>query len=201
VDSVSARSDLPDVVQRIVLVGFMGAGKSTVGRILARRIGWTFIDVDTRIENEAERAIGEIFDEDGEAGFRTLEAEATAACLAERRVVIATGGGWPVRNDRMGTLPAGTLSVWLRVDARAVIRRVSRRPGTRPLLEVDDPLARARALLAEREPEYARADLHVQSGGRSPHDVVAAIVEALPPAITETHSERSEAPAPPRPLN
>jgi shikimate kinase len=186
-------------VDRIVLVGFMGSGKSTVGRRLARRIGWRFVDVDARIENAAGRTIAEIFAADGEAAFRRLEEETTGELLDEARVVIATGGGWAGREGRLARLPRGTLSVWLRVDAETAVRRASRRPGTRPLLDVPDPLARARALLEERNPLYAGAHLHVHGSGASPDDAVRAILAALPEGVAQGQGGASRGEAPPRP--
>lgn len=188
-------------MERVLLVGFMGSGKSTVGRLLARRIGWRFVDVDAQVEAAVGCTVAELFARDGEAAFRRLEDRFAREALGTTEIVIATGGGWPAREDRMARLPAGTLSVWLQIDAGIAVRRTARRPGTRPLLDVDDPLETARRLLREREPHYRRADLHLRSGGASPDDVVRAILEALPDAVTRIDTPRRPAPKPPRSLN
>lgn len=164
---------------RVVLVGFMGAGKSIVGRRLARRLKWRFIDVDQRVEQAAGMSIPQIFATQGETAFRELEDKVAQRVLKGTHAVISTGGGWPVRDDRMAKLPAGTLSVWLVVDAATAVSRASRRFGQRPLLATDDPMATARELLAEREPEYARADLHLVTHGSSPEGLVEAIAKHL----------------------
>jgi shikimate kinase len=198
---VSGRSDAEAPVKRIVLVGFMGSGKSTVGTRLARRMGWRFVDVDARIEEEAGRTIADIFRTQGEETFRRLEEAATGELLADVRVVIATGGGWAAREGRLEHLPPGTLSVWLQVSAETAVRRAERRPGTRPLLDVEEPLERARELLAQRDAHYARADLHLRSDGASADDMVRAILSALPADSRPDTVRRSRMPTPPRPLN
>lgn len=188
-------------VERVVLVGFMGAGKSTVGRMLARRLGWRFHDLDERVEARAGRTVGELFAAEGEEAFRTLEGQVGAELLEEKGAVIATGGGWPVRDDRMGRLPDGTFSVWLQVSPEEAARRAAGKPGLRPLLDVPDPTETARRMLAERRPEYARADLHLRSDGASPDDVVRSIVNRLPERIGRQDDVPGEAPTLPRSLN
>ena len=158
-------------VRRVVLVGFMASGKSSVGRILARRVGWEFVDVDRLIEEREGRSISEIFRTEGEERFRVLEAETTTEVLARRDVVVATGGGWPAREGRMAGLPAGTVSVWLRVSPEETIRRARRRPGLRPLLGGDDPLGVAKRLAAERDPYYRLATMSISTDLRSPTEV------------------------------
>lgn len=167
----------------------MGAGKSAVGRQLARLLRWRFIDIDQRIEQAAGMSIAQIFEQQGEPAFRDLERRVADQVLQGTHVVIATGGGWPVRDNRMAHLPAGTLSVWLVVDPATAVARTGRRKGQRPLLDTEDPLSTARALLARREPEYARADLHLQTGTTPP--------EVLAQAIFE-HTGRTPVPAPVR---
>jgi shikimate kinase len=155
----------------VVLLGFMGAGKTVVGALLAERLGWTHVDLDREIERREGRRIAEIFAADGEARFRQLEAEATARVGRSAGIVLSPGGGWITRPELLGLLGAGTLSVWLKVGAEEAVRRAAAAPGERPLLAGADPLAAARRLLAEREPLYARADLVVETEGRSPVEV------------------------------
>ncbi len=159
----------------------MGSGKSTVGSLLARRIGWSFTDTDRRIEEEGGRAIPRIFREDGEEGFRRIEHRVVRRLLREDGTVIATGGGWPCRPGRLERVPDGSLSIWLRVSPEASFERVSGDGGgtARPLLEVEDPSARIRALITEREPYYRRADWWVPTDRGRPQDIVEHIAGRL----------------------
>ena len=162
-------------VARVVLLGFMAAGKTAVGAELARRLGWEHLDVDREIARRAGRSVAAIFAAEGEAGFRRREAEATAALAGRGGVVLSPGGGWIAAPGRLESLGAGTLSVWLRVTPEEAVRRAAAEPGERPLLAGPDPLAAVRALLAAREPLYARADLHLSTAGRTPAQLAAEI--------------------------
>jgi shikimate kinase len=174
---VEASPDGP--IERVVLVGFMCAGKSAVGDLLARRLGWAFVDLDRLIEEIEGRPVREIFAGRGEAEFRRVEARATMDVARWGRMVLAPGGGW-MTNPHLGERPAaGTLTAWLRVSPEEAVRRGAAAPGTRPLLAGDDPLAGARALLAARAPAYARADLAVDTEGVSPRDVAAILARAV----------------------
>jgi len=167
--------------RRVVLVGFMAAGKTSVGEALARRLGWGFVDVDRAVEARSGASIAELFAGAGEAAFRELEAEAARAAIGGDEVVVATGGGWP-SSERSGwpSLPAGTLSVWLRVGPEEAVRRAGAEGiGRRPRLSAADPLAAAESLLAEREPSYRLAALHVQTGGRDPESIAADLARAV----------------------
>lgn len=158
---------------RVVLVGFMGAGKTTVGRILARRLGYVFEDMDRRIEAGTGRSIAAIFREDGEDAFRALEL-GTAQGLADRtRCVIAAGGGAFTRPATRDALREGATTVWLRCDLEVALSRIAL-DGSRPLAGNRDIM---RALLAEREASYSMADATVDATG--PADEVADRVLAL----------------------
>jgi len=157
----------------VVLVGFMGCGKTTVGRLLARRLGWGFEDMDRRIEQRAGRPVAAIFAEDGEEAFRALEREEARALQGERHCVVAAGGGAFTREDTRALLQEGAVSVWLRVGLDTALARVPL-DGSRPLAGSRDIM---RALLAEREPSYGRADVTVDAG--APPDEVAERVLAL----------------------
>lgn len=181
------RSEAAAGVRRVVLIGFMGAGKSAVGRRLADRLGWRFADLDEAVERRDGRSIPEIFEAEGEARFRELEAGAARELLHGEEVVVATGGGWAARPGRLDSLPAGSLSVWLEVGAREAVRRAAREPGRRPLLAGNDPVEAARELLERRRAHYAAADVRVDTGGRSVDDVTTRILEILEDHESETH--------------
>lgn len=157
----------------------MGSGKTTVGRIVAERLGWTFVDFDAEIEARTGRTVTEIFADEGEAAFRALESEVGRDLLSRTEVVLASGGGWPASEGRLDGLPAGSCSVWLRVDPGTAVGRCAMDGGSRPLLAGPDPTTRASELLAEREPFYARARVHLETEGASPDEVAGAIVDIV----------------------
>lgn len=164
--------------RHIVLIGLMGAGKSTVGRALARRLGLEFADADEAIEAAAKRSISDIFAEYGEPEFRRLEREVIARLLAGPQKVIATGGGAPMDPDTRARIAATAVSVWLRVKLSTLAARTERRQN-RPLLAAGDVKETLRRLLAEREPVYSQADLTVDGGAAPPDRTVDAILTAL----------------------
>lgn len=166
-------------VERVVLVGFMCAGKSAVGALLARRLGWAFVDLDRLIEEREGRPVREIFADGGESAFRRVEAEVSDSVSMWARMVLAPGGGW-MGNVLRDDLPVdGTVRVWLRVSAEEVVRRGAAAPGARPLLAGPDPLSAARRLLAEREPSYSLADLSVDTEGRTPAQIAVEVERAV----------------------
>jgi shikimate kinase len=168
----------------IVLVGLMGAGKSTVGRRLAARLGLAFADSDEEIERAAGRSINEIFQRFGESEFRDGERRVIARLVAGPPKVIATGGG-AFMNENTRTLILGNcISVWLDADVATLAERVSRR-DTRPLVSGKDPHQVLRDLAERRNPFYALAHIHVR-GERLPHDrTVDQILDGLA-KLTET---------------
>lgn len=163
---------------RIVLVGFMAAGKTTVGRRLAQRIGYGFIDLDEEVERLAGRPIPEVFRREGEPAFRRLEARATRDLDGVERVVVAAGGGWMARPELRDRWP-DAVRVWLKVEPAEAVSRLEGVLAGRPLLDAEDPVAAARRLLADRESAYGRAELAVETEGRGPDSIVAEIVERL----------------------
>lgn len=165
--------------RRILLVGFMGSGKSTVGPILASRLGWSFLDFDQEIERRAGLPVPEIFRRKGEGVFRELEAGVGKDALGADRAVLAPGGGWPAHPGRMEDAGADTLSVWLQVGPETSVARSRAGGARRPLLEVPDALGMARRLLDEREPYYALARLHLDSEAASPQALAEAILKHL----------------------
>jgi len=165
--------------ERIILVGFMASGKSAVGRLLAVRIGYAFVDLDAEVEQIAGKSIPDIFGRQGEAHFRALEEEATRRCDPLRGVVIATGGGWMARPELRDRWPEAT-RVWLQVSPDAVIMRAGREPAiARPLLAGPAPERAVRRLLEIRTPAYALAELCVETDGRAPEEVADRICSVL----------------------
>ena len=162
----------------IALVGLMGAGKSTVGKRLARRLGLDFVDSDEEIERAADRSISEIFERFGEESFRDGERRVIARLIEGPPKVIATGGGAFI-NDRTRALILGRcIAIWLDADVETLAERVSRRDH-RPLLKDKEPVPLLSGLAEVRNPIYAEAHLHIRSQP-SPHErAVERIIEAL----------------------
>jgi shikimate kinase len=162
----------------IVLVGLMGAGKSTVGRRLAKRLGLPFADVDQEIEAAAGLTIAEIFERHGETHFRNGERRALARLIDGPPKVIATGGGAFMDDGTRALILERCIAIWLDAEAETLAERVGRRDH-RPLLRGKDPLALLRGLAEIRNPVYAEAHLTVR-GDALPHEqTVDRIVEAL----------------------
>ena len=157
----------------IVLVGMMGAGKSSIGRRLALRLGIPFVDADTEIESAAGMSIPEIFAKHGEPYFRAGEARVIARLLEQGPQVLATGGGAVMDGHTRALIRDKGLSVWLKADVDVLLKRTKRR-GDRPLVD------RIKDLLPTREPHYAESDITVQSRDE-PHDlIVDEIIAAMP---------------------
>jgi shikimate kinase len=168
----------------LYLVGMMGSGKSTAGRHLAELLGYRFLDADTSIEQVAGRSIPELFASEGESGFRALEAAVLNQIASWHSLVVATGGGVVTRPENWGQLQQGVV-IWLDAPDALLLERLSSDPTPRPLLQAEDPAARLAALLAERKPLYAQADLHIVQDGRPADQVAAQILEALPGVLKE----------------
>ena len=163
----------------IVLVGMMGVGKSSIGRRLATRLGIPFVDADTEVEKAAGMSITDIFAHRGEADFRSGEARVIARLLDGGPQVLAAGGGAFMNEGTREAICGKGVSVWLKADLDVLLRRISKRRNERPLLQTGDPEATLRALLIEREPTYAQADLTVHSREVAHDAIVADIVTAL----------------------
>ena len=170
--SVSQESDIVAALghRSLVLVGMMGAGKSTVGRRLAVRLGLPFLDADTEIEAAAGMSISDIFEVHGEPHFRDGEARVIARLLEGVSKVLATGGGAFMRDETRNRIAERAISIWLKADADIILRRVKRRPD-RPLLRTPDPAATIERLIAERDPVYGQADITIASRD-VPHDKI-----------------------------
>lgn len=169
---------LPRPDRCIVLVGLMGAGKSTVGKRLAKRLGLPFVDSDEEIERAADRTISEIFERFGEASFRDGERRVIARLVGGPPKVIATGGGAFMDESTRGLILEHCISVWLDADIATLADRVGRRDN-RPLLSGKDPAEVLERLAAVRNPVYAQAHLHVRSQAMPHERTVERIIEAL----------------------
>ncbi len=161
----------------IVLVGFMGAGKSSVGRILARRLGRCFVETDDMITAKEGRSIPDIFADKGEAHFRRLEEETLGLLALKRSDIIATGGGLPCRDGRPAALRALGTVIWLSGDFNTLYQR-AQRAGERPLL-AGRSRDEVETLYRSREPFYRQADLTVDTTAIGPDQVAARILSAL----------------------
>ncbi|WP_439816853.1 shikimate kinase [Zavarzinia sp. CC-PAN008] len=173
----SVRRLLP-LSRSIVLVGLMGAGKTTVGRRLAQRLGVGFVDADAEIELAAGCTIEEIFERHGEPAFRDLERRVIARLTALEPMVIATGGGAFMDPQTRARIKDSAISLWLRADLDLLLKRVKKR-NNRPLLKKGDPRETLANLMTIRHPVYAEADLVVDSLDQPADDMVERVVEAL----------------------
>src|ERR1700716_4543625 len=162
----------------IVLVGMMGAGKSTIGRRLSVRLRLPFLDADTEIEAAAAMSIPDIFESHGEPHFRDGEARVIARLLDNGPAVIATGGGAFLREETRRRIQEKAVSIWLKADADIIMKRVKRRPD-RPLLQTPDPAATIGRLIEEREPVYQGADLTIWSRDVPHEKIVDECIDAL----------------------
>lgn len=166
-------------MSHVFLVGFMGAGKSTVGRRLATLLDMPFVDLDEVVAKAAGSSIPEIFAASGEDGFRSLEREALSAVVAGGDAVVACGGGIVTRPENVEALSAAGTVVYLRTTAEETVSRVSDL-ASRPLLAGPNATAEASRLLAERSALYEQAaDIQVDTVGSTPAAVAASIVTAL----------------------
>ena len=178
--AAATRLAQPRAVRAVVLVGLMGAGKTSVGRRLAAALGAPFVDSDEEVERAARMTVPEIFASMGEPSFRDGERRVIARLLEEGPRIIATGGGaWMNDETRAAIRARGAVVVWLRAELDTLVERVSRRAG-RPLLAQGDPRQILARLIEVRHPVYAEADVTVDSRAGDRHEaVVARIIEAL----------------------
>ena len=172
----------------ITLIGYRGVGKSTIAPRLAARLGWNWIDADVEIEQRAGRSIAEIFQHEGEVGFRVREAGVLSELLARDRLIIAAGGGAILNPHTRETIRAAGPAVWLTASLDSILARLHEDATTstrRPALTGSDPRTEIETLLAARTPLYAEtATLTIDSERRSPEAIVDEIMLALPRSIT-----------------
>jgi shikimate kinase len=178
------RDDKKDEVNRllagrpIVLVGMMGAGKTTVGRRLANRLGRRFIDSDEEVEKAAGMSIEDIFKAHGEADFRAGEVRVIARLLKEDSIVLGTGGGAFINQDTRTLVKAAAVSVWIKADFELLFQRVQRR-SNRPLLKTANPRETLKSLMDQRYPVYAEADVTVVSREVPQDQVASGVIDAI----------------------
>jgi len=161
----------------LYLVGFMGTGKTTIGRAVAQRLGFTLLDSDHEIERQQGRSIAEIFATDGEPAFRTLERAYIEQGHPASRSVVSCGGGLVVPPGMLELLQERGVVICLHASIETILERTARHRH-RPLLNVEDPEARVRALYAQREPVYKRAGTVLLTDSRPLNDIVAHVIRA-----------------------
>jgi len=165
-------------MKNVVLTGFMGTGKSSIGKLLAYRLGKSFVDIDKQIEKEMGISIPEIFAKYGEEFFRVKEHEVVERISRYKNAVIATGGGVVLNARNMECLRQKGLIICLRANPDVILERTSRRP-TRPLLQCENPRQVIVDLLAKRQPFYEEADYHVDTSVLTPHQITEQIIAYL----------------------
>ena len=173
------------------LVGMMGSGKTSTGRPLAERLGYGFVDADAVIEQAAGCSIPEIFERDGEAGFRSLESQVLSAISQRHSLVVATGGGVVTQPENWGLLHSGIV-IWLDVVPDQLLQRLNADSTVRPLLQTSDPEAALNALLNERRPLYSEADLTVVINDETPEAVADGILQLLPSLLQDPTQRRTD---------
>ena len=186
----------PSLKQRLsgrslYLVGMMGSGKTSTGRPLAQQLGYGFVDADAVIEQAAGCSIPEIFERNGEAGFRALESQVLNAISQRHSLVVATGGGVVTQQENWGLLHSGIV-IWLDVVPEQLMQRLKADSTVRPLLQTDDPDAALNALLNRRRPLYAEADLTVVIDQETPDAVADGILQLLPSLLKDPTQRRTD---------
>jgi shikimate kinase len=165
----------PRQINNLALVGFMGTGKSSVGRLVADQLRFSFVDTDELIEAHAGKSIREIFAQEGEAAFREREREMVAKLSALKNTVIATGGGLAANEENLTSLKRHALVVCLWASPETIWERV-RNQTHRPLLHDPDPLGKIRQLLTDRQPYYRQADVLLNAATRSLQEVAQQVI-------------------------
>jgi shikimate kinase len=160
----------------LYLVGFMGTGKTTVGRAAAARMGFACIDSDREIEEAAGKTVAELFASEGEPAFRARERAFIEGGHADRRLVVACGGGLVVQPGMLELLKARGVVICLHASLETILERTQRHGATRPLLAVDDPAERAKALYAAREPIYRSSGTVILTDHRPLAEVVSHVI-------------------------
>ena len=175
----------------LYLVGMMGSGKTSTGRPLAERLGYGFVDADAVIEQAAGCSIPEIFERDGEAGFRSLENQVLSAISQRHSLVVATGGGVVTQPENWGLLHSGIV-IWLDVVPNQLLHRLNADSTVRPLLQTTDPEAALNTLLNERRPLYGEADLTMMINDETPEAVSDGILQLLPSLLKDPTQRRTD---------
>ncbi len=168
----------------LYLIGMMGAGKSTLGKLLAEALQYQFFDTDTLIEQVSHQSIPHLFEQEGEAAFRTLETQVLAQLCPYQRLVVATGGGIVTKRDNWSYLQQG-LVIWVDVPLAHLYDRLCADTQPRPLLQTADPLATLKTLMEVRLPLYAEADLQLACHDReeNPAQILDRLLHAIPSVL------------------
>jgi shikimate kinase len=169
----------PTFIERVVLLGYMCSGKSSVGESLARRLDWRMLDFDVEIERREDRAVRAIIEAEGEEYFRSLEAALTEELANEPFVVAAPGGGWITEPRLLEAIRPGTLSIWLHVTPEETARRLMEDSIDRPFRDLEDPVGPISEMIMEREPLYRRADLMIPTDERTVEDIAFEIEQMM----------------------
>lgn len=186
----AAHASINKLDRPIVLIGLMGAGKTTVGRRLAKALGVGFVDSDHEIEIAANMSVAEIFESYGEEEFRNVERRVITRLMDEEPQVLATGGGAFLNEETRKLIQAKALTVWLDADIDVLVERTGRK-DTRPLLKQGNPKEILTKLSQERYPIYSLADIRVGSG-QGPHDnVVKSLLEELERHADDQHTNKA----------
>jgi len=168
----------------LYLIGLMGVGKTTVGKLIAQEIGYRFVDTDEVIVKATGKSINEIFAEHGEAEFRKLEGDVLAQVCAYTKLVVATGGGIVMQQQNWSYLHHG-LIIWLDAPVEIILQRLVE-DHTRPLLQDADMESKLRSLLEQRQPMYSQADLHITiSAIETPEDIATRILATIPSILKQ----------------
>ena len=163
-------------MKNVVLIGFMGTGKTRVGQIIARRLGYEFVDTDDLIVRRAGMPISEIFAKFGEPHFRDIEQQIVAEVSARESQVIATGGGAPIRQENVQNLRSSGVLFCLNANPETIEKRTAR-DNSRPLLHTNDRLRQIRELLEYRKQFYAAADYQIETSNQTARRVAEQIIE------------------------
>lgn len=165
-------------MENIVLTGFMGTGKTAVGRELSRLLNIKLVDVDTEIEKSEQMTINEIFRQFGEPRFREIESEMIRRLSERKDVIISTGGGAVLRQENIDVLRKHGIVVCLMATPETILRRTSH-SSHRPLLQVEDPFRKIKELLDLRRPFYEKADIMINTDGKTPRQIAEEIIEKI----------------------
>lgn len=179
-DGMDAQASQPSAPRNIALIGFMGSGKSTLGRVLSRKLSYPLADTDEMIEKQTGMSVADIFARDGESAFRDMETRLLRDMVANNcsRHIISTGGGMVLRGENRKLLRRLGFVVWLHCSAQETFERTSR-TDTRPLLRCDDPLALITRMLDERSPLYKdAAHLEISTSGLDFDEISCGILES-----------------------
>lgn len=165
-------------MKNIILTGFMGTGKTAVGKRLAKKLARRFVDIDAEIEKRENMSIDDIFKTQGEKRFRDIETEILRQYSEERNVIIATGGGAVLREENMAYLRKNGIIFCLHASPETIFERTSR-SNMRPLLNVQNPMQKIRELLANRRPFYEKAGIMIETDKKNPLEIAEEIVEIV----------------------